>query len=201
MIGLIGKKLGMTQIFAENGELIPVTIISATPNLVIHRKTQESNGYDAHILGTRETKNPNRPYSGIFKKVGVKPTFLLREIRNSPSDWKIGKEVTLSIFSPDSKVRVTGSSKGRGFQGVVKRHGFHGGPGAHGSKFHRRPGSIGTSKTPSKVIKGHLMPGRMGNQKITIKNLKIVKTDIDRNLLFLKGSVPGAPNSWVLIKQ
>ncbi len=203
MIGLIGKKLGMTQVFIETGELIPVTVIEAIPNTVIRKKTKETDGYNACVLGAGEMKKPNHPYAGVFKKSGVKPTKILYEIRDLPSDWELRKEITLSIFkvSANSKVNVTASSKGKGFQGVMKRHGFHGGPGGHGSGLGRSTGSIGTSKTPGKVYKGRKMPGRMGNQKMTVRNLKVIKIDEAKNLLFLKGQVPGAKNSWVLVKQ
>ncbi len=201
MIGLIGRKLGMTQIFVETGELVPVTVIEAIPNIVIRKKTKETDGYNACVLGIGERKNPTHPYSGIFKKSKVKPTSILREIRDLPSDWEMSKEITLSVLSEDLKVNVTAFSKGRGFQGVMKRHGFHGGPGGHGSGFGRGGGSIGTSKTPGNVQKGKKMPGRMGNKKVTVRNLKIIKLDASKNLLFLKGQVPGAKNSWVMIKQ
>jgi large subunit ribosomal protein L3 len=201
MIGAIGKKLGMTQIFGSTGEIIPVTVVEIPPNTVIQKKTIEKDGYNACVIGAGVKKKPNRPYSGIFKVIGIKPTQKLQEIRDPPTDWEPGKEITVSIFSDTSKVDVTGYSKGRGFAGVMKRYGWHGGPGGHGSKFHRRPGAIGTSKTPGRVLKGHKLPGRMGNSKTTIKNLEIVKRDEARNLLFLKGSIPGARNSWILIRS
>lgn len=201
MIGVMGKKLGMTQLFGEMGELIPVTIIEVPPNIVVRKKTKERDGYSACVLGVGEKKKPNQPWAGIFKQSGVKPTKILYEVRDSPADWEVGREITLSVFQPELKVDVTGYSKGRGFQGGMKRHGFHGGPKAHGSKFHRRPGSIGTSKKPGHVLKGHLMPGRMGNDRVTVKNLKIIKSDASKNILFLKGQVPGPKNSWLLIRQ
>lgn len=201
MIGLIGKKLGMTQIFDDNGEPIPVTAIFIEPNIVVRKKTKETDGYDACVIGAGNKKKANRPYSGVFKASGVSPTEILREIREPPSDWEIGKQISVNIFSQIPKVNVTGYSKGRGFAGGMKRYGWHGGPAAHGSKFHRRPGSIGTSKTPGHVVKGHKLPGRMGNSKVTIKNLKVVRVNESKNLLFLKGAIPGPKNSWVLISS
>lgn len=200
MIGLIGKKIGMTQLFDEIGEPIPVTVVYCEPNIVIRKKTKEKDGYSACVIGAGIKKHPNRPYSGVFKASGTSPNRVLREIKEPPEDWAPGKQVTVGMFAQIPKVDVTGYSKGRGFVGVMKRYGWHGGPGAHGSKFNRRPGSIGTSKRPGHVVKGHGLPGRMGNRKVTIKALKVVRVDEDRSLLFLKGAIPGPPNSWVLVK-
>lgn len=205
MTGIIAKKLGMTQIFNDQGESIPVTIVEAQPNIIVHHKTKDKDGYNACVLGAGVKKNPNRPYRGVFKKLqtmgfeNVKPSLVLCEIRNPPSDWAPGKSVTVSIFSEGSTVSVIGYSKGRGFTGVVKRHGFSGGPKSHGSKFHARPGSIGLSKTPARVFKGHPLPGRMGCQKVTLKNVKVVKVEVSQNLLFLKGQIPGSVKGWVTI--
>ncbi|MCK4352883.1 50S ribosomal protein L3 [candidate division WOR-3 bacterium] len=201
MIELIGKKVGMTQIFNEKGKLFPVTVVQIEPNLVVRHKTQEKDGYNACILGFGVKKNPNRPYVGIFKSLGMKPTKILHEARESFLDWKVGKKITVSVFSEVSKVNVTGHSKGKGFAGVIKRYGFSGGPKSHGSKFHSQPGSIGTSKTPGRVYKGRKMPGRMGSNKVTVKNIKIVKLDEAKNLLFLNGQVPGPTNGLLIIKS
>ena len=200
MIGLIGKKAGMTQLFSEDNKVIPITMIIVEPNIVICRKTNERDGYSACVLGVGVKNKPNRPYSGLFKLQGVKPTRVLREIRNPPLDWETGKQITASIFPPSSKVEITAYSKGRGFAGVVKRHGFSGGPGGHGSKHHARPGSVGCSKSPAMVVKGHPLPGRMGGDKVTRRGVEVVKLDESKGLLFLKGQVPGAKNSLVLVK-
>jgi len=199
MEGIIGKKIGMTQLFREEGEIVPVTVVEAGPCPVIRIKTEERNGYRACVLGFGEKKRPNKPYAGIFGD--MKPTRILREIRDCPEDLKPGDVITAAIFSPGSKVDVTGYSKGKGFAGVMKRYGFAGGPAAHGSTSHRRAGSIGTGVTQSKVLKGHRMPGRMGGRRVTVRNLEVVKVDVDKNLLYLKGQVPGANNSYVLIKK
>lgn len=199
MIGIIGKKIGMTQIFDED-MVIPVTVIAVEPNIVVHRKTQGKDKYDACVLGFGVKKKTAKQYKGKFKLANVKPAQFLREIRNPPSDWKVGERITVSALSPDSKVNVTGCSKGKGFAGGMKRYGWHGGPGSHGSKFHRRPGSVGTAE-PGKTVKGHKLPGRMGMEKVTVKNLKLVKIDESKNLLFLKGAVPGYNSSIVIVRQ
>ena len=197
---LIGKKMGMTQMFNEVGNVIPVTVVKMEPNIVIRQKSKEKDGYDACVVGAGERSKPNRPYSGIFKSSGVKPTNNLYEIRDYPADWKQGKQVTIGIFEVGGNLNVTGVVKGRGFAGVIKRYHFSGGPGGHGSKFHRHPGSIGCCKTPGKVYKGRKMPGRMGGNTVTVKNLKVVKIDESRELLFIKGAIPGAKNSTVIIR-
>ncbi len=200
MIGLIGKKVGMTRIFSESGESIPVTVVYAEPNIVIRKKTKENDGYEACVIGVGEKGRPNKSYSGIFKMSRIKPTKILQELRDLPQEWEKGKQITVNVFEKITNVNVTGYSKGRGFAGGMKRYGWKGGPAAHGSKFHRRPGSIGTSKIPGRILKGRNLPGRMGNCKITIKNLKVVKIDETKNLLFLRGAIPGATNSWVVVK-
>lgn len=199
MVGIFGKKVGMTQILNED-RVIPVTVVQVEPNTVIHRKTKEKDKYDACVLGFGTKKHPNKPYKGKFKTPNVNPTQFLREIRNPPTDWQVGKQITVSVFSAGANVNVTGYSKGRGFAGGMKRFGWRGGPAAHGSKFHRRPGSVGTAE-PGKTIKGHHLPGRMGNAKNTTKNLELVKIDESKNLLFIKGAVPGYNTSVVFIKQ
>ena len=206
MVGLIGKKIGMTQIFTEKSISIPVTMVIVEPNIIVRRKIKSIDGYEACVLGFGTKKKPNHPYSGVFaqhpvdKSQGIKPTNVLREIMDPPPDWTPGKQITVSIFSTGSVVGVTSYSKGRGFAGGVKRHGFSGGPAAHGSKFHARPGSVGARKFPARVVKGHPLPGRMGGDKVTVRNVEVVKVDEAKNLLFLKGQVPGAKNGLVLVK-
>jgi len=199
MEGIIGRKIGMTQLFREEGEVVPVTVVEAGPCPVVRIKTEEHNGYRACVLGFGKKKRPNKPYAGIFGD--MKPTRVLREIRGCSKDLKLGDVITTAIFSLDSKVDVTGYSKGKGFAGVIKKYGFAGGPATHGSTFHRRAGSIGAGVAQSKVRKGHKMPGRMGGRRVTVKNLKVVKVDAEKNLLYLKGQVPGPNNSYVLIKK
>ncbi len=201
MIGIIGKKKGMTQLFNENGIAIPVSIVEVPVNWVVNVKEEEKDGYHACVIGVGEKKKPNRPYSGMFKKSGIKPVEKLQEVRNPPQEWKVGDKLTVGIFKEGEKVDVMGYSKGRGFTGVMKRYGWHGGPGGHGSKFHRSPGAIGMSKTPGRVIKGHKLPGRMGNKRITVRNLEVVKIEEEKNLIYLKGAIPGAINSWTFIKR
>lgn len=198
MIGLIGKKLGTTQIFKDE-EVIPVSVIKAEPNIVIQKKTMEKDGYEACVLGAGIKKKPNKPYSGVFKKINVQPTQILKEVRNPPQDWKVGEKISVEIFTEGSKVNITGYSKGRGFTGVMKRYGWSGGKASHGSKSHRKPGAIGMQGV-KKVFKGHKLPGRKGYEKITIKNVTVIKVDKEKNLLFIKGTVPGPVNSWVMIK-
>jgi len=199
MEGIIGRKIGMTQLFHEEGEVMPVTVVEAGPCPVVRIKTEEHNGYRACVLGFGEKKRPNKPYAGIFGD--ARPARVLREIRACPEDLKPGNVITVDIFTSGSKVNVTGYSKGKGFVGVMKKYGFAGGPAAHGSTFHRKAGSIGAGVTQSKVWKGHKMPGRMGGRRVTVKNLEVVKVDAEKNLLYLKGQVPGPNNGYVLIKK
>ena len=203
--GLIGKKLGMTQIFTEDGRVVPVTVIQAGPCYIIQKKTEEKDGYTALQLGfEKKEKNIKKPEAGHFKKAGKGVFRFLKEFRVSAEEiekYSEGDPITVEIFSPGEKVHVTGYTKGRGFQGVVKRWGFAGGPSAHGSKFHRRPGSIGQCVFPAKVWKGKKMPGHYGNEKRTVKNLEVVKVYPDKNLLLVKGAVPGHKNSIVYIKK
>lgn len=207
MRGLIGKKIGMSHIFTDDGEFIPVTVLNAGPCIVVGKREQETDaghtkdGYSAVILGFGEKKKTTKPYAGMFKKLNLKPPKLIREMRNWDENMKTGDIVTVDIFKVGSKVSVTGYSKGKGFTGVVKKYGFKGGPGSHGSTFHRRAGSIGSSATPSRVWKGRKMPGRMGTKKVTVKNLEIVKVEKEKNFLFVKGQVPGPKNGIVIIKQ
>ena len=201
--GILGKKVGMTQIFDDEGRVIPVTIIEAGPCVVVQRKTGERDGYQAVQLGLVERaprRNAPKPLQGHFARAGVPPTRLLGEVPVDADDAaKPGDSVLADIFVVDERVHVIGRSKGRGFQGVIKRHGYKGGRATHGSMFHRAPGSIGASADPSRVYPGTRLPGHMGDARVTVKNAKVVKVDTDRNLLFIKGGVPGARNSYVRI--
>lgn len=203
--GIIGKKIGMTQIFDEEGNVVPVTVIKAGPCTVIQKKTKDKDGYEALQLGLVEEKpkkHPNKPELGHFKKSGSPVLKILKEVKyKGPVELKEGDQVLVDIFEVGEKVHVVGISKGKGFQGVVKRHGFAGGDAAHGSMFHRAPGSIGASSFPSRVIKGMRMGGRMGGDRVTVRNLKVVQIDKENNLLVVKGAVPGANGGIVLIKK
>jgi large subunit ribosomal protein L3 len=203
--GLIGKKIGMTQSFDADGNAIPVTVIKAGPCSVVQKKTVEKDGYSVLQLGLVEEKparNPAKPRLGHFKKSNLPPTRVLREFRfSAETELKEGDQVYVDIFQPGEKVHVTGTSKGKGFQGVVKRWGFRGGRASHGSMFHRAPGSIGASSYPSRVTKGMRMGGHMGQDKITVRNLTVVKTDKENNLLMVKGAVPGPRGSTILIRK
>ncbi len=203
--GLIGKKVGMTQSFDAVGNVIPVTVIKAGPCTVIQKKTKEKDGYISVQLGLVEEKGvrkPSKPQTGHFQKSGLPPTRILREFRAiDPATIKEGDQVFVDIFAEGEQVHVTGTSKGKGFQGVVKRHGFRGGRASHGSMFHRAPGSIGASSYPSRVLKGTRMGGHMGQTKITVRNLTVVRTDKENNLLVVKGAVPGPRGSYLLIRK
>lgn len=201
--GLIGKKLGMTQIFSEEGSAIPVTVIEVEPSVVIQKKTVADDGYDAVQLGYGRIrqKNVTKALQGHFKKADKGVFRVLREIRDFPEDRAPGDEINLDIFSIGDYVDVVGTTIGKGFAGAVKRHGFRGGRKTHGSMFHRAPGSIGASAEPSRVFKGKRLPGHMGNERKTIQNLLIVGVRPDRNLMLIKGSVPGCKNGIVIIKQ
>jgi large subunit ribosomal protein L3 len=205
MNGIVGKKIGMTQIFTDDGLAVPVTVLQAGPCVVVQRKTTETDGYDAVQLGLVEATAPrkvNQPRKGHFAKAGVDPTRRLVEFRCAEGEEaKPGDEVKVSIFVVDEFVDVVGTSKGKGFQGVMKRHGFGGGRATHGSMFHRAPGSIGQSAFPSRVFPGLRGTGQMGNKRITAKNLQVVRVDEERNLLFVRGAVPGARNSYVQIRR
>ncbi len=205
MDGLLGRKVGMTQIFTDDGAAVPVTVIQAGPCLVVQRKQTDDDGYDAVQLGLVEERAPkhvNQPMNGHFKAHGVEPTRRLQEFRIDPeADWKAGDEVKCSLFEVDDYVDVIGTSKGKGFQGVIKRHGFGGGRATHGSMFHRAPGSIGQASDPSRVFPGTRMPGQTGNKRVTVKNLRIVKVDEDRNLLFVRGAVPGPKQGYLTIRR
>lgn len=203
--GIIGRKVGMTQVFEDTGKVIPVTVIEAGPCPIVQIKTQERDGYQAVQLGfgKRKENKFNSPERGHFAKADVAPTRVLREFRvESLEDVSVGDTVDASLFSEGELVDVTGTSKGRGFTGVVKRWGFKGGRKSHGGEQDlRRPGSIGASATPSRVFKGKKMPGRYGAKRHTVQNLQIIQSDAERNLLVVKGAIPGPPNGILLIKK
>lgn len=205
MQGILGRKLGMTQIFADDGLAHPVTVIQAGPCLVVQRKTAEKDGYEAIQLGLveeRPARRVTKPQTGHFEKAGVAPMRRLVEFDvDAEDDSKAGDQVKVDIFSVDEFVDVVGTSKGKGFQGVIKRHGFGGGKATHGSMFHRAPGSIGQASDPSRVFPGTKLPGQTGNVRVTKKNLRVVKIDEERNLLYLRGAVPGPKNGYVAVKR
>ena len=203
-IGLIGKKMGMTQIFSAEGEVFPVTVIEAGPCILMAKKTVERHGYNALQLGfgSQKESRVSLPLKGQFKKADIHPCRILREFRiDDVQPFEIGQKITLDVFSVGEKVTITGHSKGRGFAGVVKRWGFHGGRRTHGSMFHRAPGSIGASADPSRVFKGKKLPGHYGNTKVTVRNLKILDIKPEQNLLLVKGSVPGGKRGIVFVKK
>ena len=202
--GLIGKKLGMTQIFWDDGSVIPVTAIEAGPCVVIQKKAGDVDGYDAIQLGFDRVKEKavNKPLKGHFKKADKGSFRILREFRlESTDDYEVGSELKADIFEVGDYIDVVGTTRGRGFAGVVKRYGFKGGPGGHGSMFHRAPGSIGASASPSRVFKGKKMPGHMGNRRQTVQNLMVVGVRPEQNLILVKGAVPSSKNGIVLIKD
>jgi large subunit ribosomal protein L3 len=203
--GLIGKKVGMTQLFAADGSVAPATVLKAGPCVVAQVKSVDNDGYEAVQLGLVEAKasKENKPTEGHFKKAGVPATRVRRELKvKAGGDTpKAGDTVNVSIFADGERVDVIGTSRGKGFQGVVKRHHFRGGRMSHGSMFHRAPGSIGASSFPSRVVKGMRMAGHMGSDRVTVRNLKVLRVDADNNLLLVEGAVPGGPNSIVVIRK
>jgi large subunit ribosomal protein L3 len=205
LTGLIGKKLGMTQVFAADGSVQPATVLKAGPCVVSQVKTVDQDGYEAVQLGlvdSRPTKE-NKPTEGHFKKAGVPPTRIRREVRVKAGGEapKAGDTINASIFADGERVDIIGTSRGKGFQGVVKRHHFAGGRATHGSMFHRAPGSIGASSYPSRVVKGMRMAGHMGDRRVTVRNMKVIRVDAENNLLLVEGAVPGGPNSVVVIRK
>ena len=201
--GILGKKVGMTQYFTEAGELIPVTVVEVTPNVVLQLKTIENDGYEAVQLGFDDIREvlSNRPAKGHVAKANATPKRFIREFNNVElSEYEVGQEITVDVFKVGDIVDVTGTSKGKGFQGAIKRHGQSRGPMAHGSRYHRRPGSMGGASFPSRVFKGKALPGQMGGDRITIQNLEVVKVDAERNVILIKGNVPGSKKSLVEIK-
>jgi large subunit ribosomal protein L3 len=204
--GIIGKKVGMTQLFAADGTVAPATVLKAGPCVVAQVKTASADGYEAVQLGLVEGKKPtreNKPTQGHFKKAGVPATRVRREVKVAAGGDapKAGDQVNVAIFAENDRVDVVGTSRGKGFQGVVKRHHFAGGRASHGSMFHRAPGSIGASSYPSRVVKGMRMAGHMGADRVTVRNLKVLKVDSENNLLLVEGAVPGGPNSIVVIRK
>lgn len=203
---ILGRKLGMTQIFTEEGQVVPVTVIESGNNVVIQSKTVESDGYNAVQLGFGEIKEKHltKPLKGRFDKAGVDPVKFIREMRlAAPSEYKVGDKIGVDIFEAGQLVDVTGVSKGKGFAGTVKRHGFARGPMGHGSKSHREPGSTGAmiSGHGGRVLKGKKLPGHMGHERVTVQRLTLVKVDADRNLLLIKGAVPGPKKGLLMIKE
>jgi large subunit ribosomal protein L3 len=200
--GILGRKIGMTQVFAENGNLIPVTVVEVSPNVVLQKKSVDTDGYEAVQVGfeDKREKLSNKPEKGHVAKANTAPKRFVREFRGDDlASYEVGQEVKVDIFAAGDLVDVTGISKGKGFQGSIKRHGQSRGPMAHGSRYHRRPGSMGPV-APNRVFKGKLLPGRMGGEQVTVQNLEVVKVDAERNLLLIKGNVPGARKALLKIK-
>jgi large subunit ribosomal protein L3 len=204
--GILGKKIGMTQVFRPDGQAVPVTVLKAGPCMVVHRKTPTTDGYDAVQLGLMEFVKPqrlNKPATGHLKKAGVEGAKFLREfpVRPGDDDSKPGDKVLVDQFKPKDKVDVIGISKGRGFAGLVKRHHFGGGAATHGSMFHRAPGSIGASSFPSRVLPGMRMAGHMGHARVTVRNLEVIDVDAEDNLLVVRGAVPGPNGGYVVVRR
>ena len=203
--GIIGRKVGMTQGYEEDGRAIPVTVLEAGPCVVVQRKSKEKDGYSAVQIGLVEgtkVKKVTKPMKGHFDKAGLPPCRVLREFRvEDGAEVKVGDKVSVGLFAPGDAVTVSGVSRGLGFQGVVKRHHFRGGAATHGSMFHRAPGSIGASAWPSRTLKGMKAGGHMGSEKVTVRNVQVVRVDADNNLLVVRGSVPGAGGGIVVIRK
>jgi large subunit ribosomal protein L3 len=204
--GILGKKIGMSQVFREDGQAVPVTLLKAGPCMVVQRKTPIADGYDAVQLGLVEFIKPqriNKPATGHLKKAGAEGARFMREfhLRPGDDDFKAGDQVLVDQFKPKDMVDVIGISKGRGFAGVVKRHHFRGGEGSHGSMFHRAPGSIGASSYPSRVVPGMRMGGHMGHDRVTVRNLEIIDVDTEDNVLVVKGAVPGPNGGYVVVRR
>ncbi len=203
--GIIGRKVGMTQVYVEDGRAFPVTVIEAGPCVVVQRKSRDKDGYSAVQLGLVEAgkaKRVTRPMKGHFEKAGLPPCRVLREFRVEDGvEVKVGDKVSVEQFAAGDTIAVSGTSRGKGFQGVVKRHGFRGGAATHGSMFHRAPGSIGASAFPSRTLKGMRAAGHMGSERVTVRNLQVVRVDAGNNLLVVRGSVPGAGGSIVVIRK
>lgn len=203
--GIIGRKVGMTQVYAEDGRAFPVTVIQAGPCVVVQRKSKEKDGYSAVQLGlveARKARRVTKAMKGHFEKAGLPPCRVLREFRIADgAELKVGDKVSVEQFAKGDALKVTGTSRGHGFQGVVKRHHFRGGAATHGSMFHRAPGSIGASAFPSRTLKGMRAGGHMGSERVTVKNVEVVRVDAPNNLLVVRGSVPGAGGSIVVIRK
>ena len=200
MLALIGRKVGMTQLFSDEGLRIPLSVIKVEPNVVVRERTQDAHGYSAMVLGADALKKSRvrKPYGGQFPE-GTSPTRFLLEFKDFEKECKVGDALGVEIFEGVKFVDVRGTTKGKGFQGVMRRHGFQGGPGAHGSKFHREMGSVGTGAF-RKIIKGSRMPGRMGNAKLTVQNLRLFRVDKDKGLLLIRGAVPGRRGAMVVVR-
>lgn len=206
MKGILGRKLGMTQVFTQDGDLIPVTVIEASPNVVLQIKTPQTDGYSAVQLGfeDKREKVTTKPELGHTKKAGTTPKRFIREIRDCELEVNVGDEVAVDIFAPGEQVDVIGTSKGKGFQGSIKRHGHHLGPASHGSGHHRHVGSLATNGITSRqgrIIKGTKMPGRMGGERVTAPNLTVIKVDKDNNYILIKGNVPGPKRGMVMVRN
>lgn len=202
MIGIVGRKKEMSQIFSDDGKMIPVTLVEVPGCIVTQVKTEDSDGYSAVQLGFGKSKNMSKSLKGHIKKAGTESVDTLFEFRVSTKDkYEVGQKVGVDILKVGEIVDVSGYSKGKGFQGVVKRHGYSGGPDTHGSRSHRVPGSMGASATPSRVHKGKKLPGRMGGDNVTVKNLEIIKIEKDKNIVAVKGAIPGSRNSIVLLRK
>jgi large subunit ribosomal protein L3 len=203
--GLLGKKVGMTQLLQDDGTVVPVTVIQAGPCVSVQKKTKQTDGYDAVQLGFVEFVKPkrvNKPMTGHFKKANVAPARFTREVQVEGEETRNpGDKVMVDIFNPNELVHVVGTSKGRGFAGFVKRHHFRGGRATHGSMFHRAPGSIGSSAYPSRVLKGMRMAGHMGNSRVTVRNVRVARVDQENNLLFVHGAVPGPAGGYVVVEK
>ncbi len=204
-LGIIGRKIGMTQVFQEDGSVVPVTVVEAGPCWVIQKKTKAKDGYEALQLGflPKNAKRVNQPLSGHFKKAGVGAVSYMKEFRmEDTSGYELGQEIKVTLFKPGDFVDVTGLSKGKGFAGVIKRHGFRGSPGSHGThEYFRHGGSVGSATFPHHVFKGLKMPGQYGNSRVTIQNIKVLDIKEDQNLLLLRGGIPGSHNGWVLVRS
>lgn len=199
--GILGRKIGMTQLFSENGELVPVTVVQAEANVVLQKKTLENDGYEALQIGFADKKESrtNKAEKGHAEKAGTAPKRYVREIRGAEVDnYEVGQEINVDIFEAGEKIDVTGTSKGKGFQGAIKRHNQQRGPMSHGSHYHRAPGSMGAIDA-MRVFKGKKLPGHMGSEQVTIQNLEVVSVDTEKNLLLIKGNIPGAKKSYVKI--
>ncbi|PWM45096.1 MAG: 50S ribosomal protein L3 [Clostridiales bacterium] len=201
--GIIGRKIGMTQLFTENGSVVPVTVIEAGPCAVVQKKTAENDGYSSVQLGFEDIREKLvvKPRKGQFDKAQVAYKRVLKELKlDNSEELNVGDLIKADVFVPGDKVDVTGVSKGKGYQGTIKRHGFHTGPMAHGSGYHRHQGSMGANTDPSRVMKGKGMPGHMGSEQVTIQNLNIVKVDVENNLIAIKGAIPGPNGGLVVVK-
>ncbi|MCO1602651.1 MAG: 50S ribosomal protein L3 [Desulfosporosinus sp.] len=200
--GILGKKIGMTQVFTAEGRVVPVTVVEAGPCPVVQKKTIATDGYNAIQVGFSILRDglSNKPRKGHFQKASLKPMRYVREFRvNDVESYEVGQEVTVDLFAVGDKVDVVGTSKGKGFAGMIKRHNASRGPMAHGSKYHRRSGSLG-AKGPARVFKGRELPGRMGGERVTVQNLEVIRVDMDKNLILIKGALPGANKSLLILK-